>query len=725
MGKLLRILTGIIVTLIVLIIAAVIIIVTLVNPNDFKDKISTVVQKQTGRTLVIDGKIHWTFFPALGLKVNRVDFGNAPGFTKKSFAKIGEADVRLQLLPLLHGKIRAGKLILKDVTLNLTKNKNGKTNWQDLTKKKSTTKAVPKQLSTAKQQPKTTSKKEIAVKATLFTISGVDIDNANIYWNNKQEKQTAELTKLNFSTSNITFNQPIDVQTDFNFLTTKPNYAGQIKLASKITINVDPQTFKLNSIDLKKSRIAGAIQKDKNKKIPFNLKGDFNYDLTKQQLTAKNFTTKINDFSLKGQLLTQKDRYQGSFVIQKFNARPLLASLGMTPTGKKAYQAVAANLMIKGRGPALSIPALQITLDNTTLHGQVSALNIKQKTLRYNLNINQININDYQLKTNKKPNKPTAAKTAQTKQKTKAKTKTIIPVPYTPPAWNSNGTINIDKLIANKINVTNLKTKIISNKGLINLSIQNANLYQGTLKGMIKLNLQKAVPSFASVTTLTNLKIAPALKELANSDKISGTATLHISLSGQGKAADAITKSLHGAGNIQVLDGTIYGLDIGYELRRVGALVKGKTVPNKPNNPQTKFSKLSGTFTIKSGVISNNNLLIEATDSEISGQGTANLVNKKLNYRLRAMHLESSTQDGKKSIDKQQFFIPIRIIGTFSRPIPIPDYQAVVKTFIKHAITKDTKGTIQNLLQGKKIDKKSTKALGKSINKAIGFKIFN
>ena len=59
--------------------------------------------------------------------------GNAAGFQDQPFATLEESDINVKLLPLLTKKIEVSRIVLKGLTLNLAKNPQGVSNWNDLT----------------------------------------------------------------------------------------------------------------------------------------------------------------------------------------------------------------------------------------------------------------------------------------------------------------------------------------------------------------------------------------------------------------------------------------------------------------------------------------------------------------------------------------------------------------------------------------------------------------
>lgn len=220
--KLLKIFIGTIIALILLFIVGAIILVTLVDPNDFKSKITEVVHQKTGRDLEI-GKISWSFFPWLGLKVNDVSFNNSADFKEQDFIKIGEIGLRTEFLAIFKGQIRIGTLILKNADIKLIKNQAGKTNWQDLT--------TPENSSAGKPNSSKIKNSKIA----LISISNINISNANISWDDAQTGQKVNLRGFNF------YCQEIEFDPNVNELGNKLKLRGNLNIdqftANKLYIN--------------------------------------------------------------------------------------------------------------------------------------------------------------------------------------------------------------------------------------------------------------------------------------------------------------------------------------------------------------------------------------------------------------------------------------------------------------------------------------------------------
>src|SRR5262245_6922889 len=132
MNKILKVVAIVVGAVVVIVIAALVAVGFLFNPNDYKPQISAAVQKATGRTLTLDGDLALTVFPTVRIQVGSATISNAQGFGPAPMAKIGGAELRVSLWPLLFGNVEIGKARLSGLELNLARDARGRNNWQDL-----------------------------------------------------------------------------------------------------------------------------------------------------------------------------------------------------------------------------------------------------------------------------------------------------------------------------------------------------------------------------------------------------------------------------------------------------------------------------------------------------------------------------------------------------------------------------------------------------------------
>ena len=132
MGRIAK-LIGIVVGVVVLLFIAVLVAVGfLFDPNDYKDDITAAVARTTGRELTLDGDLTLALFPSIRIAVGSAALSNAPGFGEQPFARIGSAELTLQILPLLSGNVAVDEARLSGLELNLARDARGRNNWQDL-----------------------------------------------------------------------------------------------------------------------------------------------------------------------------------------------------------------------------------------------------------------------------------------------------------------------------------------------------------------------------------------------------------------------------------------------------------------------------------------------------------------------------------------------------------------------------------------------------------------
>ena len=75
-------------TIIVLALASGLAALILIDPNDYRGEIETVVEQQTGRQLSISGELEFRAFPCCGLKLGPLGLSNPPGWREPDLTNI-------------------------------------------------------------------------------------------------------------------------------------------------------------------------------------------------------------------------------------------------------------------------------------------------------------------------------------------------------------------------------------------------------------------------------------------------------------------------------------------------------------------------------------------------------------------------------------------------------------------------------------------------------------
>ncbi len=706
MQKAIKIIASIIGLLIILAIAAIICLVSYINPNDYKDKISAKVAAETGRELIIKGEIKWSFFPWLGLQLNQVSLSNAAGFGAQPFAQINQADAKVQLLPLLKGEVNVGTLGLDGLQLNLMKNAQGVTNWQDLTEHSKLT------VSNDTTNENSAGKKSDGLK---FNIEGIEITNSRISWQNQQKNQTIVISHLNLQSGRLSLTQAIPLTLQFTINSNQPALNGNFDLTGNIS--GDP-TDKIYSVQ--KLKLTSTLN-DKDfagGKLNLALQGDVKVNLQNETLTIDALNAKMANLQIQGNLQGQQIlsnlQLQGQVQIPTFNLKQFLAAVGHSLPARQnptALTQVSASGTLMATDHSFKLSKLTARLDNTHINGNLAVTDFSKKALAFNLAVDQINLDNYMAAGSGGSSSATANNSGNNtaSANSAAADKTLLPV-ETLRQLNLQGGLQIGSLHLNKLNASAVNLQIKAQNGLINLAPLSAKLYQGNYNGDITLDVRGKTPQITTRTTLSGIQIEPLTRDLVNITQLqmSGAGNINMNIATQGNTANAIINHLNGQGRLALNNGILKGINIPYWVTVGRALIDAKALPPMNQPKQTAFGNMTGTFNITNGLVRNNDLLIDAPSFQAKGSGTANLPTQYLDYKLV---LQLLAPDAHKP---QGDSIPVKLNGRFSNITPQPD----VKDILKQQAKKQVQGRVTDELK-KSLGDDTGQAVGDAVNSLV------
>ncbi|WP_018152065.1 AsmA family protein [Leeia oryzae] len=106
------------------------------NPNDYKPQLVDWVKTNKQRTLAINGNISLTVYPQIGLKVSDVTLSEHA--SSEQFAKVGELQVGVQLMPLFSKKVIVDSVDISGLQVSVKRDKQGQFNFADFMEKSAT-----------------------------------------------------------------------------------------------------------------------------------------------------------------------------------------------------------------------------------------------------------------------------------------------------------------------------------------------------------------------------------------------------------------------------------------------------------------------------------------------------------------------------------------------------------------------------------------------------------
>lgn len=372
------------------------------------------------------------------------------------------------------------------------------------------------------------------------------------------------------------------------------------------------------------------------------------------------------------------------------------------------YTLTGLNLGIKADGQKLALQGLDVKLDDSHIQGNVGISQFSKPLYTFDLNIDKLDLNRYL---------PAAeAKAAETKAVEKTANSPEQPIDLSAlKALNAQGNIRIGWLKYGKTEAKNLNIGLKAQDGLASLDPLNLDVYQGTVRGSVKLDA-RATPAVAIQQNLQNIAVGPMLVDTINNDMLSGNGNLNLNVTAQGNTVTALKKSLGGSVDLRMADGAVKGFDLAGTIRDAKGklnLLKGQSTTNADNSKKTDFSELTATFNIKNGVAHNDDLAMKAPIFRLTkgeSKGDIDIGKEQINYVAKPTLVNSlKGQGGKDAEQLGSIGVPVKITGTFAAPKFAIDMaalgQALAKSAALDALTEKLGGskadTLKGLLNGK------------------------
>lgn len=622
---------------VVLVLALFASLVLFLNPNDYKDKIQTLVKEKAGIHLEIKGDINWTFYPWLGLSIQDTTAASLTTLDKP-FAKVKELDLSVKLLPLFKGNIEMNDISITGIDINLERGTKGNTNWDKVGQPTTADKTKPSKDETNTDKPK---EKSSTPSNLNLNIHSITINDTQITYNDYQAEQSFKVNNVHLSTGVITFGKPITIKFGADLNSTNPKLSTTFNLESNLTYDLNAERYEMKNLHLTSS-ISGDMFNGKTVKLIAN--GDLLADLKANTAAWNRLDITLDELKLNGNLnvtdLTANPTVKGSLSALPFNLHKVLTDIGIVlpdMADSKALTQVSFSSAVTASTKAAALNNLQIKLDNTALNGNVSISDFATQAIKVQLKADTINLDNY-LAPEKKQTQKTTATTGQSTQVTINQ-----PIWSTDPivdpkmlrSLNIDTDIVFDQLIIKKLPWQNLTLKATAKNGTISLQNAGGKLFGGDVN--LKANINTGVNSLQInlQPTVKNLPIEKVLEtQGAEKPSIRGTLNLSGNLRANGLSQATLAQNLNGTANFIVNNGALIGENFDYQVCKAIALVRKEQLTTQFNRTETLFKELKGSLNFTNGVANNQDLIIAIAGFETTGKGTFNLVNMMVDYHI-------------------------------------------------------------------------------------------
>ncbi len=619
----------------------------LVNPNLYKGQLVAAVKKNTGRDLQLPGDIKLSVLPWVALELGPASLGNPPGFGDEPFLSFTHASVRVRLMPLLFKRLEVARVEIEGLDLRLRKNAAGQGNWQGAQS------GQPQIKSDADHSP------DGPALASLANIRIVDgrLSDAGI-----------TIEKFDLETGSLAADRHIPVTLKFD--ARRAPTGEQLSLNAQFDLSQEAaqKPFRFSAINL-----SGTLARPADRRpAQWDLAAPaIDVDLTEQTLAAPAFTLNYSGAHFSGSAQATKiigdPGVTGSASLAPLVLREIEPRLGFSlpkTRDPKALSQLSATTQFAYQANALTLTHLQLRLDETEIQGDLKLLSGETETLQFDLGADQIDLDRYRA--------PASAADAPLSTAASANS----PVPPQK-AWDASGTFTLKSAKLAHLDLSNVRVTVASKGKLMHLSPIDAQVDGGDVAADLTFDRQSAIPALSVDAQVKGIDLARLLANTAGKGRLSGRATLALKATAHGAGVDAMLKSLSGHLDADLVDGALEGIDVGHEIGVAQALIDRSSASVPASTGRTPFQAFRLSSQITNGIAETHDLTIVSQALKITGQGSANLATKGIDFKLLASVLTAPARNTD---------IPLRISGSYLAPTIRPDIEGLAKDQLKQKL---------------------------------------
>ena len=542
------------------------------------------VKAQTGRDLVLEGDVRFSFWPVLGLETGPVRFANATWAGPEPMLSASSLEVGVDASALLSGEVRIGRVLARDPVLRLELS-DGRGNWEMGPRQQ----AAPAQAALPPDGPKPAS------QPSSVTLDKLELINARLVYVENGA------VRMDFANVNLSASWP-DISAPMRMDAEMPVPGGAVVVALSISDLPAFSSGQATPLALDLSAPGGQV----------------------------NFDGRVN---LAGEM-------DGRTRITTTDTHKMLAAFGQA--GVTVPQGLGRKADVRGqmtytRDGRIALRDIQVALDQNRITGNADILVAATPYITANLTAGHLDLSrvadaDAGTQTRRQP-KNDAPKAGSSPRGDDGWSKQPIDASV---LGLANGQI---RLRAESIAVPGLEIgasdlTLSLDRSRAVMQMNPATLFAGQLTGQVVANNRNGL-SVGGKLSAQGVDLQQALTALAGVERLSGKGGLDLEFLGEGQSEDQIMRSLSGKGSLKVGKGVIAGIDLDRLMGR-GDAVGGTTV----------FNSLTASFVIRKGNLRNNDLLMQLDNFRADGSGRIGLGRRDIDYVFTPVALRANSGEG-------------------------------------------------------------------------------
>ena len=563
----------------------------LVSRVDVRGEIERAVENATGRDVVIRGAVGVIYWPVLGVRAGDVTIANVEGGRAPAFIAADDIDVGIELRPLLDRQVHVRRLVLQRPQIALEIDEQGQPNW--ILTPRTTGPVRP-------GQPN--------VDADHIELRGIRINGGQVSYFDGRRGQGWLIGDVDLHTALTALDEPMRAE-------------GSLRYNDK-TVELDMQVGQ-----------PGAAMRGQVTPISIDIHSDLiNAEFDGQTIAASGElagTMRANGPSLRQLAAWVGSPIQGGVGLEQF------AITGRLGVGGGAYQFSDAGFaidLVRGRGDFVL----------TELRGK--------PYLSGRLELFDFDLNPYL--TGQAPPAPAdapqvvaaaadpaASPSAQIAAiEAPARAMDVLTAPSARPidftglqAFNADLEIVTAAVLVQHMRIDRSHLDLVINDGYLAATLHSISLYGGSGSGRLEIDAREPATRIVQELAFNDLEARRFLSDAINFSNIEGRMEGSLAIRTQGRTQGEFLSSLDGRTHLEVVSGTLHGVDLGGVATTIRNALRGELIAPEA---QTRFQGISATFSIADGVLASHDLSFNTPDLRIPGVGIIDVPHRRLDLRL-------------------------------------------------------------------------------------------
>jgi AsmA protein len=624
--------------LVVVLIGAALIVPFLVPTDTYKQQIAREVENATGRSMTIAGPLRFTILPQLGLEAQQVTLANPPGATSPQMVRLKAVEVELKLWPLLHGTLEVGRFVLVEPQIELEVDAQGQPNW-DFGEPPADRPAQPPEQRTEPAQPAPGGPGGIEEASggmlTEVKLGDVRIENGALTYTNAQDGSSERLTAINMTVRlpDLQSRLEADGALDYKGQTITLQLSAD-QPAALLKGEASPVAL---SVETPPARIGFEGEVDNG--TPPAATGRLDLNVSSLRDLAAWLAEPI---AFEGEGLRTLE------IAAQLDAGPGRVALTDTTIGLDAIEATG-----------------ELVAD---LSGTVPRLD-------GHLDLGAVDLDPYL-----PPPGEDAGGSGDQAGEAGSQGWSDEPIPV-PPIGGAEAdfALSLDSLTMREIEIGRTVVALKLAGDTLNVALSEMALYGGNASGNLEVAVAEGVPAIRQQFQLDGLNALPFLTAVAGFERLEGKASAQLDVSSRGGSQLQLVRGLNGNGSVAFTDGAIVGINIAAMVRNAANAFLN---PEAGERRKTDFGELSGTFGIQDGILTNDDMRLQAPALRVNGRGRVDLPARTLTYLLEPK--AAATLEGQGGTEQVAgVLVPVIVEGPWNDLSYRPDLSGALESALR------------------------------------------